>query len=124
MNCLSLFFWQKVFAHTIPLELHAIVNLLFAKEKKSNNPKLSVIEKHKIAWVINICCICVALGFTSRDYWGIIFEQNSLTYLEISVDPEDLKSSHNSLCLGKKTQQTTKIFFPLKILEENTVYFS
>lgn len=52
----------------------------------------------------------MALGFTSRDYWGAIFKQNSLTYIECqdTVDPEDLNSSHHSLSLGKKKKQTNK----------------
>lgn len=94
------FFWLKVFGHTISLELHVIVNLLFAQEK--SNPKLAAIGKHKIAWVIIICCICVASGFTSRVYWGTsVFKPNSLRYIEISVDPEDLNCSHNSFSLEK-----------------------
>ena len=101
MNTLFHFFWLKVFAHTISLELHVTVNLRFAKEKKGTAS--CCYWKYKISSVIIICCICVALGFRSRDYWGTsIFKPNSLRYVEISIDPEDLKCSHHSCSLEKK----------------------
>lgn len=97
------FFWLKVFAHTASFKLCVIVDLL---RKKSNNPKIAAIETHKIAWVIIISCICVALGFTSRDYWGTsIFKPNSLRYVEMSVDPEELNCSHHSFSIAKNQVQ-------------------
>lgn len=88
---------MNVFAYMISLELHTFVNLLFAKEKekktttkqtKKHGEMLSCYWKQKISWVIIISCICVALGFSSRDYWWpSIFKPNSLRYKEISVDP-------------------------------------
>lgn len=50
------------------------------KKKKNNNPMLAFIEKHRFAWVIIICCICIAFSFSSRDYRGhFIFKPNSLS---------------------------------------------
>lgn len=117
MSTLSLFLWQKVFAHTISLELHVIVNLLLAREKKKKQQAKAICYGKAQDCLGNNCCICMALGFTSRGYWGTsIFKQNSLTYVEISLHPEDLNCSHHSLSLGKKTQTTTnhQVCVPVK----------
>lgn len=75
----------------------------------------------------------MALGFTSRDYWGTVVKQNSLTYIECQdpVDPEDLNSSHNlnssnnsHFFFREKNPTNHQDVFLLSNVEENTVYFS